>query len=875
MGLSPGTRLGPYEIGAQIGVGGMGEVYRATDTNLKRAVAIKVLPDAVAADPERLARFQREAEVLASLNHPNIAAIHGLERSAAATALVMELVEGPTLADRIAQRPVPVDEALPIARQIAEGLEAAHERGIIHRDLKPANIKLRSDGAVKVLDFGLAKALALDTASASSALANSPTITSPTGVTGVGVLLGTAAYMAPEQARGRAVDKRADIWAFGCVLYELLTGRRAFMGEDVPETLAAVIGVEPDWNALPAGLPAGVRRLLRRCLRRDPKERIHDISDARIELQELQAEVASSPAVSPEVGVTRRRERVVWAAASLLAVGSAFAIAVAISPRTMPGTPEMRVEIVTPPTSNQSHFAISPDGTRLAFVASGDGRPRVWVRALDSTEAQPLIGTENAMHPFWSPDGRAIGFFAGEQLKRVDLAGGAPQTLTKVSVGIGGAWSPDGTILFAAAITSPLMRVSAAGGNPTAVTRINPGHIGHRLPRFLPDGRRFLFSVYGNPDTQGIYIGSLDGGEPRRLVASDSAAAAWAAPGWMLLVRQGALVALPFDVDRGVSIEQAVTVADSVESFSVSATGLIAYRARGAQRRQLTWYGRDGTRVGTAGGPDENGIIWPELSPDGRRIAVARGIQGGRDVWLIDLMRGGTTRLTFDASENGAPVWSHDGTRIVFPSARKGTLDLYVKASTGAGAEELLRESTNPKIPLSWSSDGRLLLFYEVDPKTNFDLWTQPMTGDGTASPWLNTPFIETLGQFSPDGKWVAYQSNESGSFEIYVQPFPAANAKWQISTRGGTQPRWRPDGKELYFIAGDATLMAATVTAPATTFDVSPPVPLFKTGIVTANEMAKHHYTVSTDGRFVVTEPVEESTAAPISLILNWKAPH
>jgi Tol biopolymer transport system component len=670
------------------------------------------------------------------------------------------------------------------------------------------------------------------------------------------------------------------VWAFGCVLYEMLTGRRAFAGEGVSETLAAVINAEPDWSALPADTPAAVRRLLRRCLQKDAKERLHDISDAGIELKDAQAEAASGGATLPIPVVTgRSRERLAWMAVAV-ALTVALTVAVVFSRRPIPTASEMRVEITTPATSSPLHFALSPDGGRLAFVASGEGPPRLWVRTLDTVAGQPLAGTESAQYPFWSPDSRSIGFFAGGKLKRIDLAGGPPQTLADAPAGRGGAWNPDGTILFAAIGGGPLLRVSARGGQPAAVTeRRGPEQDSHRFPQFLPDGQHFLFFVMGDAGTQGIYLGSLDGGEPRRLVANDSAGA-WAPPDRLLFVRQGALVAVPFDAEKGETTGEPITVADPVSfdaqfrfgGFSVSAAGRVAYRPGGSQRRQLTWYRRDGKPVGVAGEPDDANAQYPELSPDGRRVAVTRAVQGNFDVWLIDLVRGGTTRFTFDAAADNAPLWSPDGTRIVFRSNRTGFNLLYLKPASGAGSEQLLGGSPVPGNPMSWSSDGQLLLFHK---EGTDDLWTQPLTGDGKPSPWLNTPFAENIGQFSPDGRWVAYQSNESGSFEIYVQPFPAASAKWQISTQGGTMPRWRADGKELFFIAPDAKLMAAAVTASDQTFEAAPPVALFQTRIVGGPaQIVKHQYAVSRDGRFLINEPAEASAATPITLILNWQ-PH
>jgi len=890
MTLSPGTRLGPYEVTAQIGVGGMGEVYRATDTNLKRAVAIKVLPASVAADAERLPRFQREAEVLASLNHPNIAAIYGLERSGATTALVMELVEGPTLADRIAaQGAIPIDEALPIAKQIAEALEAAHEKGIIHRDLKPANIKLRPDGVVKVLDFGLAKALTPDPV---ADLSNSPTLSM--AATQAGMILGTAGYMSPEQAEGRTVDRRTDVWAFGAVLYEMLTGRRAFHAADVSDTLAAVLMKEPDWTALPATVPPAVVTVLRRCLQKDRKQRVRDIGDVSLALEgafETAAPQTTSSATSSAPG-----GRLAWVAFAVAVLGMvALAIPALRYLRETP-PPEMRVDIVTPATDDPTSFALSPDGRQIVFVASGDGASRLWLRSLATTTAQPLAGTEGARFPFWAPDGRGIGFFAGNTLKRLDLGGGAPQTLAPVIAGLGGTWNAEGVIVFAPSTATPLMRVSATGGAAAAVTTIGPQQTAHVLPHFLPAGRRLMFYVRGAPDTGGIYLGALDGIAPTRLTPADSAgvylpagpgpAEAFREGGWLLWVRAGTLVAQRLDLAQAALTGEPVTLADGVavdgsfrSAVSVAATGLVAYRTGTASQRHLTWVDRSGTARGTVGDPDGT-LSQPRVSPDGRRVAVSRTVQGNEDLWLLDGVR--MRRFTFDAAVDMAPLWSPDGTRIVFRSSRSGAGDLYQTLTSGAGAEERLVASDQSKVPTGWSADGRFLLYFSTDPQTSTDLWVVPMAGDRRPSVVLKTPFREIWGAFSPDGRWVAYESIESGRNDIYVRPFVppgaagtaagAAGGQWQVSTAGGIHPVWRPDGKELYYVDPAGAMMAAPITVTGSTLEPGAPVVLFPTriyggGVDTA---LGRQYDVAPDGRFLINTELD-SADAPITLLQNW----
>src|SRR5262245_10167100 len=769
----------------------MGKVYRATDINLKRPIAIKVLPEAVATDAERVARFQREAEVLARLNHPNIAQIYGLEKSDGTIALVMELIEGPTLADRIAQGPIPIDEALRIAQQIVEALEAAHERGIVHRDLKPANIKLRPDGAVKVLDFGLAKAL--EPVIVHTDATQSPTVTSP-AMTRLGVILGTAAYMSPEQARGRAVDKRSDIWAFGCVMFEMLVGAQLFGGEDVTESIAAIVRAEPDWGRLPPDAPAAIRRLLRRCLAKDPKERLTDIGVARLEIKDALTapfSEANVPAALPP-----GRARGPWIVAALSVALTLAMVAWSLQRRSADPFP-MRLEITPPTGFSPESLALSPDGKQLAFVAPVNGIQSLWVRQLDQDSAQPVPGTSDASLPFWAPDGRAIGFFAGGSLKRVDLPSGSPQILADVTVGRGGSWSAAGVIVFASALNSGLMRVAAGGGVPVAATGLSGGQRGHRWPQFLPDGRHFLFFAQGDGDSHGVFVGSLDGGTPARLL--DSNGPGWYASGHLIFDSGGTLNAAPFDVNRrrltgdSVPIQQnAARSSTGTTTASFSSTGLLAYAQGSLGQRRLVWVDRAGNVVGSVGQPDDAALANPELSADGHQVAVTRQIRGGApSVWLIDVARGVPTPLAVGAGNHTAPFWFPDGKRVLFRFQAGGRQKLLARAVDGLSDAKVLFESETSKTPSGWSPDGRVLLY--VMPGDDL----MAMDAESQKSfPVAQTSANEGWGEFSPDGRFVAYQSNESGRFEIYVRTFPGAEGKWLVSVGGGTQARWRRDGK-------------------------------------------------------------------------------
>jgi Tol biopolymer transport system component len=909
MTLEVGTRIGVYEITGTLGAGAMGEVYRARDIRLKREAAIKVLPEAFASDSERLVRFQREAELLATLNHPNIAGVYGLEEADGVTAIVMEIIDGDTLADRIALgaastgRGLPVDEALSLAKQIADAIEAAHEKGVIHRDLKPGNIKVTPEGQVKVLDFGLAKLADEGRGGPSSGSSGprpaqsgsmAPTVAPsllPTANghgTVEGVILGTAAYMSPEQARGRRVDRRTDIWAFGCVLFELLSGRQVFeRGETVSDAIAAILKNEPDWSMLPADTPAHIRALLRRCLQKDPNKRLPHIGVARLDIEEGPIETPAAPAPPPQRAEPKGNLRVAWTVAAVAAIAAGVLGVVAVR-GLRPAAVERvqtRFEITTPPTTEPASFALSPDGRQLAYVATSSGGAQLWVRRLDQWDATPLGGTEGASYPFWSPNGKAIAFFAEGKLKRIDLAGGgAPRALADAVSARGGTWSRDDTILFGpAANNRPLMRVSANGGAATDATKLVSGHGSHRWPQFLPDGHHFLFvASLGQAEARGVYYGDLNGGDPVR-VLQDETAAVFAPPGKLLFMRQGALVSLGFDAAKGTTSGEATPVTRGVGeffanrgSFTVSENGVLAYRAGTGQRRQLVWMDRGGAMAGTIGSPDENALASPELSPDGRRVVVQRIVDGNPDLWVIDVARGVQTRFTFDAREDTLPLWSPDGQRVVFVSTRNGVGDLFEKSTSGAEERPLLTTPVG-KAPIAWSPDGRYLLFSMVaqGARGTRDLWALP-AGDGQKPfPVAQTPFDEVAGQFSPDGHWLAYVSNQSGRAHVYVRPFPGQGEATQVSTTGGTHPRWRPDGKELFYVAPDGRLMAVpvTITQGRQVLDLGAPIPLFtpRFAIGASITGAKPQYAVARDGRFLVNLDMSEATSSPIKVVLNW----
>ena len=854
----------------------MGEVYRARDTKLGRDVAIKVLPDAFLSDSDRLARFELEARVLATLNHPQIGSIYGLEEAEGIRALVLELVEGPTLADRIARGPLPIDETLRIARQIAAALQAAHDRGVIHRDLKPANIKVRPDGTVKVLDFGLAKVLEVH--GSDSALSRSPTMLASMP----GTLLGTAAYMSPEQARGEDTDRRADVWAFGCVLFEMCGGRAPFDGGTMTEVLANVLKSEPDWRRLPAAAPESIRRVLRRCLQKDAALRLRDIGDAGLEIDEAQLESRSPP---PATAPLRRTERLAWAGAVLaLAVLSAVAAAWAIG-RRAPEPPEVRFDIDTGPVPDLfllSSVALSPDGRSVLFVGDSNGQASVFQRRLDSVSTKLLAGTAGAAFPFWSPDGRSVGFYADGWLKRLDLDGSLVRKLAQAVVGVGGAWNRDGVMLFVPNPASPISRISAEGGPPVPVTRRLDDQAGHSFPHFLPDGRHFLYYAAGSPASRGIYVGQIDDSASKKLFDSDGGAVYTS--GHVLFLRQEKILAQAFDADRLELSGSPFEVADSALgrsagfalTFSAAANGAVAFRAGNARTgRQFAWFDRSGNLSGNLDELLRDVPMSLSPSPDGSQVVFFQRGETASDVWMLDTRRGVRSRFTDNPAEDIFPVWSRDGSHIFFSSIRNGRLSIYRKPTVGTGGEAVvLTPDSSETFALDTSPDGRWLLFQQANQKTGFDIMALSLRGDAKPEPLVQTDAEEYGGVFSPDGKWLAYISNSSGPSEVYVQAFPGPGPRQQVSPKGGAQIRWRADGRELFYIALDGTLMAVPirVASDGTSIDPGTPTPLFKTRVGILVNLTAAAYVVSADGqRFLMNTVVQDPAGTPLRVIVNW----
>ena len=863
-----GMRLGEYQITGQLGVGGMGEVFRARDTTLGRDVALKVLPSLWWSDSERRARFDREARILASLNHPHIGGIYGVVEQGGTRALVLELIEGSTLAERLSRAGsgLPLHDAVTIAIQIAEALAATHRVGIVHRDLKPSNVMLTKAG-VKLLDFGVAKTTSPSPLCPSLHAATS-TPTLPT-LTTEGTVLGTVGYMAPEQLDGREVGPSSDLFAFGAVLYEMVTGRVAFPGESQARVIAAILHSQP---AVPSSVrravPAALDQIVMTCLAKDPDERWQSAADLARSLRWTE-----DGRMTVTSGAQQRRRRYIPWLVATVAIVTATLISIGVLRRSTSEAAVFRLDVATPPTTDPVSFALSPDGKQIVFVATGEKGSQLFLRSLDETIARPLAGTEDALSPFWAPDRSAIAFFAAGKLKRLDLDGGKTHVLANVGGSSGGSWNRTGTILFFGRDRG-LMSVPATGGMPSPV-KLEPRDPDRweLYPDFLPDGIHFLFWMYSTrPEAQGVYLGSLDGTAAERLLAADRAAV-YASPGYLLFARQGALMAAPFDATRGKVTGNPVLVAPAVESppnpprgaFSVSSTGLLAYRTGTASMNQLVWVDRTGKLLDTLGSADGE-QLFPELAPNGEYVSVQRE----RDVWLIDVKRGVPRRLTLGGI-NSPAVWSPDSERLFFAAVPSGPL--FEKEANGTRDQQTVLASSNQRgLPNDWSRDGRTLLYQDSASGVR-ELWGLSLTGNRKPFPVVRTEFHTDEGQFSPDGRWIAYRSTESGRAEIYLQPFPGSGDKVRISAGGGNQPRWRGDGRELFYIGSDGRLMAVPITLPIGEGipAVGAAVPLFATRLE-GTQFPRHGYDVAADGqRFLMNVVAADASATPITLVVNW----
>jgi len=884
MSLSAGTRLGPYEVQAPAGAGGMGEVYKALDTRLDRPVALKVLASEMAANPESRQRLEREARSISKLSHPHICTLYDVGQQDEVVYLVMEYLEGETLERRLQRGPLPIAPALRHAVEIADALEKAHHLGITHRDLKPSNIMLTKSG-VKLLDFGLAK---FKSEAAPIAIALTEMTTETRKLTAEGMLVGTLQYMAPEQLEAKEADARADIFAFGAVLYEMVTGRPAFTGKSKASLIAAILSSEPPAiSSLQPVSPPALDRIVQMCLGKNPEDRWQTAHDVKAQLQWL-LDAGSQASTPPPV--LRRRETMGTFAWKVAAVLAFFLVLTTVAYIRVSGNKaNPLVTFIPPPEKTTFEFmgdnagppVISPDGRFLSFVGTKEGKSQLWLRALDSENAQPLAETEGAMFPFWSPDSHSIGFFAGGKLKRIDISGGSLYSLCDAPFGRGGTWNNDGVIVFSPDLRTGLSRVSVSGGNPVAITKVDTSkHTTHRWPYFLSDDKHFLYLAanHASPksDSTAIYLGSLDGKEGRLLLPSiDNAAYA---SGYLFFVREDTLMAQRFSPSREKLLGEAVPVARNVLNdistwaavFSVS-EGLLAYQATAAIGTKLTWLDRSGKQLGTLGDRERYSEI--RISPHADRVAVTLGFP--EDIWIYDVPRGIKTRFTFNPAREGVPVWSPDGSQIVFTSEKAGHPDLYLKAGNGTGTEEPLLQSDQSKLAQDWSPDGRFIIYTQQVLGHHPDLWVLPLFGERKPFPVLQSAFAEFAGTFSPDGRWVAYDSEESGTDEVYVVPFKvgakadtsaSTAGKWQVSTAGGQEPIWRQDGKELLYLDPQGRLMSVQVAIKGAEFRVGKVTPLFKLPPNTG-------FDATADGQRFLVKELGEEYSAPITLLVNWKA--
>jgi len=894
MPLTIGQSFGSFHVLSQLGAGGMGEVYKARDTQLDRDVALKVLPDTFAADPERLARFEREAKTLASLNHPNIAHLHGIERTGGTRALVMELVQGEDLAARIARGPLALPDAIPIARQIADALEFAHDLGIVHRDLKPANVMVRADGAVKVLDFGLAKALATDSAGADPT--NSPTLTAQTQF---GMILGTAAYMSPEQARGKVVDKRADIWAFGVVLFEMLTGERLFKGDETSDVLAAVLRQDIDWTRLPFGTPLRLRRVLNRCLDRDPKTRLRDIGEARVELARLERGTPDdlASAIGLPAQLARRSLRVVlgWGVAAIaIAIATVLAIWLSASAARTDASRSVRLTFLAPDNvvAEAGGALISPDGQKLLFTGRGaDGRRVLWLRLLDSLEANPLPDTDDAIEPFWSPDSKAIAFAAQGKLKRLDLGEARARPLTDAARSNGGTWNTSGTIVFCPDYRSVLYRVSDSGGPRTPVTVPDPGigSLDHRYPYFLPDGRHFLYS-----SARKVMVGLLDSTETKVLMP-DFAPALYAQPGWLIYVRNGTLVAHAFDADRLELTGEPIPI--SAEPLgggwpqgaraSASDTGVLVIQHAAQYSYQLGWYDRSGKSISVFGPMRMVSVPeLPRLAADDSRVLVQRSDPAtqNQDLWIGNLARATFDRFTTDPTLEQMAFWSLDG-RSVIANARRNSVQGIYRIPAGSGETQLI--TTGTVFPADVSPDGKWLFFLQRGETTRQDIWVQAAADDASAATArpprniIHSEADESQLVVSPDSRWLAYASDINGIYDVYVRRLEAdgsVSGETRVSDGGGVQPSWSHDGRALFYVNASkgylsAEMIEVPVTPSTSKLEFGPAKPLFKMPMLPIQMGVRDHDLTHDDKRFVIGRVMGDARATPATIVLNWMA--